>query len=101
MSGDRTSFSSCSLYVAADTWVTCHRYAEQTPILSVSAGGSSVSLSVVDRKATDEAVKFARSLAREAEAFAAEVERLNAGQAAPGESVAEPGDLDESGDRAA
>ena len=90
MSGDRASFSSFSLYVAAGTWVTCHRYAEQTPILSVSAGGSSVSLSVVGRKATDEAVKFARALAREAAAFAAEVERLNAELAAPGDSVAEP-----------
>jgi hypothetical protein len=82
MSGSRGSFSSFSLYVADDTWVTCHRYAEQTPILAISAGDSSVSLSIVDRKATDAAVKFARALAREAEAFAAEVERVHAHSAA-------------------
>ena len=87
MSGKEESFSACGLYVSADTWVTCYRYPEKTPILHVSAGQSALSVSVVGREATDAALEFARALLREAQAFAAEVERLHAANAVPGESA--------------
>ena len=81
---DSESFSTFSLYVSADTWVTCHHYQDQTPILAIEAGRASVSISVKGRDASDSAVKFARALARHAQEFAAEVERLHAERTAPG-----------------
>jgi hypothetical protein len=87
MSGNGESFSHCGLYVSADTWVNCYQYAEKTPILSIRAGASDFCISIKDRKADESAVEFARSLAREAQAFAAEVERLHAEQSAPDESA--------------
>ncbi len=87
MSGNGESFSNFSVYAGNDTWVTCYRYPEKTPILHVSAGQSALSVSVVGREATDAALEFARALLREAQAFAAEVERLHAANAVPGESA--------------
>ncbi len=75
---DGESFSTFSIYVAGDGWVTCYSYPDKTPILSIDGGGSSVSISVRGRDATEEAVQFARALARHAQAFAAEVERVHA-----------------------
>jgi hypothetical protein len=86
MSDKSESFSTTGLYVSADTWVTCYQYADKTPILSIQAGRSEVSISIKDRNADEAAVEFARTLARNVQAFAAEVERLHAANAVPAES---------------
>ena len=87
MSNGSQSFSSFSLYVSADSgadaWVVCHRYPSKTPILAIDAGKSSVTISIKGRDATESAVEFARSLARQAQAFADEMERLHAGATTP------------------
>ena len=87
MSGKGESFSTCSLYVSADTWVTCYRYPDATPILSIQGGRSEFSISIKDRDADEAAVEFARTLLRNVQSFATEVERLHAEQSAPAEST--------------
>jgi hypothetical protein len=87
MSDKRESFSSFGLHVAANGWATCHRYADQAPILVINAGESEVSVSIRGGDATEAAVQFARALARRAEEFAAEVERHHAAKAAPDKSA--------------
>jgi hypothetical protein len=87
MSDKGASFSTCSLYVCADTWVTCYQYADKTPILSIQAGASEFSVSIKDRNADEAAVEFARALVRNVQSFAAEVERLHAEQSASAEST--------------
>lgn len=84
MSGEGKSITSLGVYASADTWVTCHRYPEQTPILVIDAGTTSLSISVKGRDASESAVEFARSLALHAQEFAADVERLHAERTAPG-----------------
>jgi hypothetical protein len=80
MSSKGGSFSSFGLYVGTDSWVNCHHYGDKTPILVIDAGDSSVSISPAGREASDTAVEFARALVRNAQAFAAEIERLHAAQ---------------------
>jgi hypothetical protein len=87
VSGKEESFSHCGLYVSADTWVACYRYPDKTPILSIQAGASEFSISIKDRNADEAAVEFARALVRNVQSFAAEVERLHAGQSASPEST--------------
>jgi hypothetical protein len=87
VTGDQESFSHCGLYVSADTWVTCYQYPDKTPILSIQAGASEFSISIKDRNADEAAVEFARTLVRNVQSFAAEVERLHAEQSAPAESA--------------
>lgn len=65
------------LYVGADWWTFLNTYDDHTPILDISCGSTTVSLSVADRKVSDAAVEFARELADKAGRFAAEVERLS------------------------
>jgi hypothetical protein len=77
VSGDARSFSSFGLYVGSDSRVNCHHYGNKNPILAISAGGCSVSIAPEGRDATDSAVEFARELARKAQEFADEVERLH------------------------
>jgi hypothetical protein len=60
----------------------CFTYADATPILDVSTGTASISISVAGRKADDAALSFARELLKNVQVFAAEVERLHAEQAA-------------------
>ena len=52
------------------------------PILSLDAGGVTVAVCIAGREAGARAVEFARELAVSASVFAAEVERVHAGQAA-------------------
>jgi hypothetical protein len=66
------------LYVGEDWWTFLNTYDDHTPILDVSCGSTTVSLSVADRKVGIPAVEFARELAEKAAAFAAGVERLHA-----------------------
>jgi hypothetical protein len=85
VSGDSGSFSHVSVHVGADWRVDCHTYDGHTPIFSVDAGQCAVSFSVKDRCADDAALLFTRALIREAQVFAAEVERLHTGQADAGD----------------
>ncbi len=80
MSGQE-SFGSVNLHAGHGTQVDCHTYARTTPILSVRAGRWSVSISIADRTVIPaHAVTFARELASQAAAFAAECERLHTAQ---------------------
>jgi hypothetical protein len=81
MSGDGTSFGSAGLYVGTDWQVRCSTYPASTPILTIDAGRSAMSVSTTPmRRIGDEAVAFAREFARQAALFAAECERLHAAQ---------------------
>ena len=65
------------MYVGEDWWTFLSTYDDHTPILDVTCGSATMSLSVADRQ-TGAAVEFARDLADKAAKFAAEVERLHA-----------------------
>ncbi len=65
-------------YVGEDWWTHLSTYDDHTPILDISCGSTTVSLSIADRKTGTAAVEFARELADKAARFAAEVERLHA-----------------------
>ena len=71
------SFGRVGLYVGEDWWTWLSTYEAHTPILDISCGSTTVSLSIADRKVGIPAVEFARELAQEAARFAAEVERLH------------------------
>lgn len=80
MSGSHSA-GYASLHVGADWSVRCNTYPAATPILSVWTDGMHMSVTIADRGfMPDRAVEFARELARQAQAFAAECERLNAAQ---------------------
>jgi hypothetical protein len=78
MSSDGKSFSRTGFIVGADWRVYCHAYDDQTPILDIDAGSSSVAISTRGRTAGKAAVEFARALLSEVQRFAAEVERMHA-----------------------
>ena len=81
MSSDGGSFGSAGLYVGTDWQVRCSTYPHSTPILSIDAGRTTLSVSITPMKRMgDEAVAFARELARQAALFAADCERLHAAQ---------------------
>ena len=86
MTSNGGSFSHISVHVSTDWRAYCHTYDDHTPILTVDAGPSAVSISVKGRDADKAAVEFARALVHEAQVFAAEVERLHAGQAGAGDT---------------
>lgn len=65
------------LHVGQDWWTFLSTYEDHTPILDISCGSATVSLSVADRKVSDAAVEFAQELADKAARFAAEVQRLH------------------------
>ena len=66
MSSGGGSFGTASLHVGTDWTVRCCTYPETTPILSIDAGSTAVSVSIADReRITAEAVAFARELARQ------------------------------------
>jgi hypothetical protein len=87
------SFSHVSLHVGAGFMVRCATYPNQTPILTIDAGDTSWSVTPDGRDATDDALAFARELARKAQEFANEVERMHAarhdgdGKAAKGKAA--------------
>jgi hypothetical protein len=81
MSSEGSSFGSAGLYVGTDWQVQCSTYPASTPILTIDAGRSAMSVSITPMKRIGaEAVAFARELARQAALFAAECERLHAAQ---------------------
>jgi hypothetical protein len=92
---DGKSFANLGVYVGTDWQLTCHAYADSTPILAVDTGPIVLTISLEGRKATDSAVEFARELAKQAARFAAEVERLHAAQhAKPGICIERGGAAD-------
>jgi hypothetical protein len=81
MSSDGSSFGSGGLYVGTDWQVRCSTYPASTPILTIDAGRSAMSVSITPMKQiSDRAVAFAREFARQAALFAAECERLHAAE---------------------
>ena len=66
------------MYAGEDWWTFLSTYPDHTPILDISCGSTTVSLSIADRRTGAAAVEFARELADKAARFAAEVERLHA-----------------------
>jgi hypothetical protein len=84
------SFATLYLQVGADWWTHLSTYEDHPPILSVDVGSTSVSVCLAGRKADDSAVEFARELARQAERFAADVERLHARQSTADEATEAP-----------
>ena len=51
MSSDGSSFGSGGLYVGADWQVRCSTYPDSTPILSIDAGRSAMSVSITPHEA--------------------------------------------------
>src|ERR1017187_6004445 len=81
MSSDGGSFGSTGLYVGTDWQGRCSTYPHSTPILSIDAGRTTLSVSITPMKRMgEEAVAFAREFARQATLFAADCERLHAEQ---------------------
>jgi len=75
----RRSFGSASVHAGADAVVRCSAYPHEAPILTVDAGGCTVTVTIAGRGVLDErGVAFARDLAAQAAKFAAECERLHA-----------------------
>ena len=82
MSSEGGSFSHVSYHVGGDWRVRCRTYPDTTPILSLDAGSSAVSVTTKGNDVGKAAVEFARALAREARNFADEMERMHAAQLA-------------------
>jgi hypothetical protein len=88
VSSEGGSFSHVSCHVGGDWVVRCRSYPDTTPILSLDAGSSAVSVTTKGKDADKAAVEFARALAREASKFADEMERMHAAQLDDGDSKA-------------
>jgi hypothetical protein len=102
MRGGQESFGSVNLHAGEGTHVGCHTYPHTTPILTVQAGRWSVDISIADRTAIPaHAVTFARELASQAAAFAAECERLYAVHQAEAPAEADAPGEDDTSARAA
>jgi hypothetical protein len=76
---DDRSGMTVSAHAGGDGRVICHTYERTTPILVVSTGPSSLSISIKDGRAQmpAAAVAFARELAACAQRFADECQRLH------------------------
>lgn len=90
MSSEGGSHTHIGYQVGGDWRVRCNTYDDTTPILSVNAGRSAVSITTRGNTATVAALEFARALAREARKFAVEVERMYAAQLADDTKAADP-----------
>ena len=94
------SFGRTSVHVGDDWGVRCSAYPRELPILTVDADSSSVTITLTNRSVpTEQGVEFARELARQAERFAAECERLHA--ARPAAAMAVPARDEADGNAAA
>ena len=82
MNSEGGSFSHVSCHVGTDWVVRCNSYADTTPILSLDAGPSAISITTQGKNADSAAVEFARALAGAAQKFADEMERMHAAQLA-------------------
>ena len=88
MSAGNGSYSRISMLVGSDWQVRCLPVPTQTPVLDIDAGETQVTVSIASREIRASAVEFAAELARQASQFAAEVERLYAGQQLGGDPPA-------------
>lgn len=80
MSAGNGSYSRISVQVGSDWQVRYLPVPRQAPMLDIDAGETQVSVSIAGREIRASAVEFTAELARQASAFAAEVERLYADQ---------------------
>jgi hypothetical protein len=80
MSSEVRSYVSFGIHAGDDSQVLCHHYADRAPILVIDGRGCSVTVSTGGLETTGPAVEFARALARKAQEFADDVERLHAAQ---------------------
>jgi len=88
----RRSFTSLCVGAGEDAEVRCITCPGEGPILSLDAGPVSVSLSVAGRtQMCSWGAEFARTLAREAQRFAEECERMHAAQAGSGAAAGDAG----------
>jgi hypothetical protein len=71
------SMTRIGMHVGQDWWTFLSTYPDHTPILDISCGSTTISVSIADRRTGAAAVEFARELAERAARFAAEVERLH------------------------
>lgn len=78
MISDGGSFGQLSLHTGRDGRVWCCTYPNAAPILNITAATTTVAVCLGGEQVSDEFVAFARELARGAERFAAEAERLHA-----------------------
>ncbi len=60
------------LYIGEDWWTFLSTYQDHTPILDISCGSTTMSLSIADRKTGAAAVRFAREMVGRVAKFAAE-----------------------------
>ena len=72
------SFGQVSLHTGRDGRVWCCTYPDSAPILNITAATTTVAVCLGGKQISDEFLAFARELARGAEKFAAEAERLHA-----------------------
>lgn len=82
MSGTPAPFTRIGMHAGGGSSAYCFTYADQSPILDISTGSASISITIAGREAEDAALSFARELLQNVQAFAAEVERLHAERAA-------------------
>jgi hypothetical protein len=79
----RESSVSMSVHGGSDALLECFTYDDTCPILTIRAGGATVSISTTGHRVADESsVTFARNLAEQVTVFAAEIERLHTAQKA-------------------
>ncbi len=88
MISDGGSFGQLSLHTGRDGRVWCCTYPDTAPILNITAASTTVVVCLGGEQISAEFVVFARELARGAERFAAEAERLHADQQANGADTA-------------
>jgi hypothetical protein len=82
VSSDGGSFAHLGFHIGTDWRVDCHTYDNRAPILTVDTGSCSISFYLAGSGTDKAAVEFTQTLARAAQAFAKEVERLHAEQLA-------------------
>ena len=90
MSGDGGSFSHVSCHVGRRLAGAVQHLRRHDADPAVDAGTATVTVTTKGRDAGKAAVEFARALAREAQKFADEMERMHAAQLARGDAPARP-----------
>jgi hypothetical protein len=80
VSSEGGSFMNLIFHAGTDWQVRCSTYPGSTPILTLDGGPASVMISTTSRIATQEGVEFARALVKQAQCYAAEMERIHAAQ---------------------
>jgi hypothetical protein len=83
MSGTPAPFTRIGMHAGNGSLAYCFTYADTAPILDISTGNASISLSIAGRDIDDAALSFARELLQNVQVFTAEVERLHTERAAP------------------